>query len=252
MPALRSGRRAAYRGTSLQTLVQMVDNGLGITLVPQLAIDAGILRGTRVVARPLAGRHGLARHRARVAPRHGAPPGVRAARRNAKGSRCSASTSAPPRVQRSPRPHSPRRYWIASATCGGADRVDAREVGDGARELEDAVERARGEVELRDGALQQRLRRGVGDAVHVDLRARRASAFALPCRASARSRARLRRVRGPRRWTRPRVARAARPPARPAPRRACRCDRAAGRRACRDSARPDRACSGTCRCSAPR
>jgi LysR family hydrogen peroxide-inducible transcriptional activator len=45
----------AYRGTSLQTLVQMVDNGLGITLVPQLALDAGLLRGTRTVARPLAG-----------------------------------------------------------------------------------------------------------------------------------------------------------------------------------------------------
>lgn len=47
----------AYRGTSLPTLVQMVDNGLGITLVPQLALDAGILRGTKVVARPLAGDH---------------------------------------------------------------------------------------------------------------------------------------------------------------------------------------------------
>jgi len=45
----------AYRGTSLQTLVQMVDNGLGITLVPRLALDAGLLRGTRTVARPLAG-----------------------------------------------------------------------------------------------------------------------------------------------------------------------------------------------------
>jgi LysR family hydrogen peroxide-inducible transcriptional activator len=45
----------AYRGTSLQTLVQMVDNGLGITLVPQLALDAGLLRGTKTVARPLTG-----------------------------------------------------------------------------------------------------------------------------------------------------------------------------------------------------
>lgn len=45
----------AYRGTSLQTLVQMVDNGLGVTLVPQLALDAGILRGTKVVTRRLAG-----------------------------------------------------------------------------------------------------------------------------------------------------------------------------------------------------
>jgi LysR family hydrogen peroxide-inducible transcriptional activator len=47
----------AYRGTSLATLVQMVDNGLGLTLVPQLALDAGILRGTRVVSRPLVANH---------------------------------------------------------------------------------------------------------------------------------------------------------------------------------------------------
>jgi LysR family hydrogen peroxide-inducible transcriptional activator len=47
----------AYQGTSLQTLVQMVDNGLGVTLVPQLAVDAGLLRGTRVVTRPLIAAH---------------------------------------------------------------------------------------------------------------------------------------------------------------------------------------------------
>jgi LysR family hydrogen peroxide-inducible transcriptional activator len=41
--------------TSLHTLVQMVDNGLGITLLPQLAIDAGILRGTKLAVLPLAG-----------------------------------------------------------------------------------------------------------------------------------------------------------------------------------------------------
>ena len=33
---------------SLHTLVQMVDNGLGITLLPQLAIDGGILKGTTI------------------------------------------------------------------------------------------------------------------------------------------------------------------------------------------------------------
>jgi len=42
------------RGTSLGTLVQMVANGLGMTLLPRMAIDAGILTGTRVLARPLA------------------------------------------------------------------------------------------------------------------------------------------------------------------------------------------------------
>jgi LysR family hydrogen peroxide-inducible transcriptional activator len=40
-------------GTSLHTLVQMVDNGIGQTLLPQMAIDAGILSGTRVETRPL-------------------------------------------------------------------------------------------------------------------------------------------------------------------------------------------------------
>ena len=38
-------------GTSLHTLVQMVDNGLGVTFVPGMAIDAGILSGTDVEAR---------------------------------------------------------------------------------------------------------------------------------------------------------------------------------------------------------
>jgi LysR family hydrogen peroxide-inducible transcriptional activator len=40
-------------GTSLHTLVQMVDNGLGLTFVPGMAIEAGILAGTEVDARPL-------------------------------------------------------------------------------------------------------------------------------------------------------------------------------------------------------
>ena len=40
-------------GTSLHTLVQMVDNGLGLTFVPAMAIEAGILRGTDIDARPL-------------------------------------------------------------------------------------------------------------------------------------------------------------------------------------------------------
>ena len=44
---------AAMIGTSLHTLVQMVDNGLGVTMLPEMALDAGILNGTNVVARPL-------------------------------------------------------------------------------------------------------------------------------------------------------------------------------------------------------
>ncbi|AWW74376.1 LysR family transcriptional regulator [Erythrobacter sp. KY5] len=44
---------ASMIGTSLHTLVQMVDNDLGLTLLPEMAIDAGILNGTEVVARPV-------------------------------------------------------------------------------------------------------------------------------------------------------------------------------------------------------
>jgi len=55
-PELRAG--AAMMGTSLHTLVQMVDNGLGLTFVPAMAIEAGILLGTHVDARPLQSEHG--------------------------------------------------------------------------------------------------------------------------------------------------------------------------------------------------
>jgi LysR family transcriptional regulator, hydrogen peroxide-inducible genes activator len=41
--------------TSLHTLVQMVDNGLGATLLPQLAIDGGILSGTTLAVLPAEG-----------------------------------------------------------------------------------------------------------------------------------------------------------------------------------------------------
>ena len=50
-PELRA--EAKMLGTSLHTLVQMVDNGLGMTMLPQMAIDAGILEHTGVQARPL-------------------------------------------------------------------------------------------------------------------------------------------------------------------------------------------------------
>jgi LysR family transcriptional regulator, hydrogen peroxide-inducible genes activator len=49
-------RNEEFQGTSLHTLVQMVATGLGTTLLPQMAIDAGILRGTNLETRPLAGR----------------------------------------------------------------------------------------------------------------------------------------------------------------------------------------------------
>lgn len=52
-PELRAS--ATMIGTSLHTMVQMVDNGLGLTMLPEMAIEAGILHGTDVVARPLKG-----------------------------------------------------------------------------------------------------------------------------------------------------------------------------------------------------
>lgn len=54
-PELRS--EARMLGTSLHTLVQMVDNGLGVTILPKMSLDAGILNGTSVVSCPLEADH---------------------------------------------------------------------------------------------------------------------------------------------------------------------------------------------------
>lgn len=43
-----------FQATSLHTLVQMVVGGAGLTLLPQMAVDAGITRGTGLALRPLA------------------------------------------------------------------------------------------------------------------------------------------------------------------------------------------------------
>ena len=48
-------RNLAFQGTSLQTLVLMAANGLGVTLVPELAIDAGVLAGLDLHVAPLEG-----------------------------------------------------------------------------------------------------------------------------------------------------------------------------------------------------
>jgi LysR family transcriptional regulator, hydrogen peroxide-inducible genes activator len=58
LEACRLADRSAtesFEATSLATLVQMVDNGLGTTLLPKLAVDAGLLHGTSLVTRPLLG-----------------------------------------------------------------------------------------------------------------------------------------------------------------------------------------------------
>ncbi len=54
-PELRTD--ASHSGTSLHTLVQMVANRLGLTLLPEMAMVAGILSGTAVQARPVNGRN---------------------------------------------------------------------------------------------------------------------------------------------------------------------------------------------------
>ncbi len=50
-PEMRA--EATMLGTSLHTIVQMVDNGLGMTMLPEMALKAGILDHTNIVARPL-------------------------------------------------------------------------------------------------------------------------------------------------------------------------------------------------------
>ena len=50
-PELRA--EATMLGTSLHTIVQMVDNGLGVTMLPEMALNAGILDHTGLTARPL-------------------------------------------------------------------------------------------------------------------------------------------------------------------------------------------------------
>ncbi|GAM01627.1 MULTISPECIES: hydrogen peroxide-inducible genes activator [Sphingomonas] len=50
-PELRA--EATMLGTSLHTIVQMVDNGLGMTMLPEMALRSGILDNTHITARPL-------------------------------------------------------------------------------------------------------------------------------------------------------------------------------------------------------
>ncbi|MEX1108514.1 MAG: hydrogen peroxide-inducible genes activator [Dongiaceae bacterium] len=66
--------RAPFAATSLPTLIQMVDNGLGVTLLPQLAIDAGAIEGTAIKGCSLAGNPPPGREIA-LAWRRGSPRG---------------------------------------------------------------------------------------------------------------------------------------------------------------------------------
>lgn len=51
-------RGDTFAATSLHTLVQMVQGGLGSTLLPRLAIDGGVLAGTELVVRPISAEGG--------------------------------------------------------------------------------------------------------------------------------------------------------------------------------------------------
>lgn len=48
-----TSRRSGVEATSLLTLVQMVESGIGLALVPEIALNSGLLKGTKLVARPL-------------------------------------------------------------------------------------------------------------------------------------------------------------------------------------------------------
>ncbi|HWX50388.1 MAG TPA: hydrogen peroxide-inducible genes activator [Roseomonas sp.] len=52
------GAGDSFAATSLHTLVQMVAGGLGVTLLPQLAVEGGVLSGASVVLKPLAAPQG--------------------------------------------------------------------------------------------------------------------------------------------------------------------------------------------------
>lgn len=54
-PELRG--QAQMLGTSLHTIVQMVDNGLGVTMLPEMAVRAGILDNTRIDVRSIDAEH---------------------------------------------------------------------------------------------------------------------------------------------------------------------------------------------------
>ena len=50
----RRGRwDSRVEATSLTTLIQMVEGDLGVTLLPGITLQAGILKGTRLIARPI-------------------------------------------------------------------------------------------------------------------------------------------------------------------------------------------------------
>ncbi len=56
-PSRTLAKEESFAATSLPTLVQMVGSGLGLTFLPAMAIDAGLIGNTPVTIRPLAEGH---------------------------------------------------------------------------------------------------------------------------------------------------------------------------------------------------
>ncbi len=52
-PAVASASPDGFAATSLHTLVQMVAGGLGVTLLPRLAVEGGVMAGAGIEIRPL-------------------------------------------------------------------------------------------------------------------------------------------------------------------------------------------------------
>jgi len=50
----RRGWEPKLEATSLYTLIQMVEGGMGVTLLPEITLKAGILKSTHLIARPFA------------------------------------------------------------------------------------------------------------------------------------------------------------------------------------------------------
>ncbi|HYP64058.1 MAG TPA: hydrogen peroxide-inducible genes activator [Acidocella sp.] len=69
-----AGREQRFAATSLHTLVQMVAGGLGVTLLPRLAVEAGLTSGTGVEIRRLEGAGGW--RTLALAWRQGSPKGA--------------------------------------------------------------------------------------------------------------------------------------------------------------------------------
>jgi LysR family transcriptional regulator, hydrogen peroxide-inducible genes activator len=56
-PPRATGEEEIFAATSLPTLVQMVDSGLGVTFLPAMAVAAGLTEATTIAVRPLQADH---------------------------------------------------------------------------------------------------------------------------------------------------------------------------------------------------